>query len=115
MRSVLHYVLDASRALADARERGAVAHRVGLMASKVEALDAIGAALNFPTWYGRNLDALYDCLVDLSWQPPGKHVLIWADHRCLEAADPDGYRAILAVLDAATNPEGPLSVVLADG
>ena len=22
--------------------------------------------LNFPHWYGRNLDALYDCLTDLS-------------------------------------------------
>lgn len=28
-------------------------------------LRAIGRALDFPTWYGANLDALYDCLTDL--------------------------------------------------
>lgn len=30
-----------------------------------EALRAIGRALDFPAWYGANLDALYDCLTDL--------------------------------------------------
>lgn len=111
---MLRYVPDAGRALADARERGAMAHLMSAITSKAGALDVIGAALNFPTWYGHNLDALYDCLIDLSWQPAGEHVLIWAGHRRLEAVDPDGYRAILAVLDAATNPERPLSVVLTD-
>lgn len=28
--------------------------------------DIMADALDFPTWYGRNLDALYDCLTDLS-------------------------------------------------
>jgi hypothetical protein len=68
---VLHYVSDAVHALDQARGRGALAHLVGPVTSKAEALDAIGAALNFPSWYGRNLDALYDGLVDLSWQPGG--------------------------------------------
>ena len=91
-------------------------HLVGPATSKADALDAIGAALSFPEWYGRNLDALYDCLIDLSWQPDGEHVLVWAGHRQLEAADPEGYRAVLTVLDdAATAGVGrPLSVVLAD-
>jgi RNAse (barnase) inhibitor barstar len=113
---VLHYVPDAVRALDQARGRGALAHLVGPVTSRAEALDAIGAALNFPAWYGRNLDALYDCLVDLSWQPNGEHVLIWAGHRDLEVADPDAYRAVLAVLDDATaaTSERPLSVLLAD-
>ena len=109
-------VADARRAVAQARDRGAVSHLIGPVTSTVEALDAIGAAFDFPAWYGRNLDALYDCLVDLSWQPPGEHMLIWTGHHELEAADPDGYHAVLAVLDeaAAANPERPLSVVLAD-
>ncbi|MGB8960609.1 MAG: barstar family protein [Pseudonocardiaceae bacterium] len=111
---MLRYVSDATYALAEARGRGALAHLVGAVTSKAEALDAIGAALSFPEWYGRNLDALHDCLADLSWQPAGEHVLVWAAHRRLEAADPDGYRAILAVLDAATNPNHPLSILLAD-
>ena len=116
MTRVLHYVSDAVHALDQARGRGALAHLVGPVTSKTEALDAIGAALNFPSWYGRNLDALYDGLVDLSWQPGGEHVLIWAGHRDLEAADPDAYRAVLAVLDDATaaTSERALSVLLAD-
>jgi RNAse (barnase) inhibitor barstar len=109
---VVRYVPDAARALAEAG--GALTHLVGPVTTKAEALDAIGIALSFPAWYGRNLDALYDCLADLSWQPPGEHMLIWTGHRQLETADPDAYRAVLAVLDAVTNPERPLSVVLAD-
>jgi len=112
----VRYVPDAARALAEARERGVLAHLVGPVSSKAAALDAIGSALNFPAWYGRNFDALYDCLIDLSWQPDGEHVLVWAGHRQLEAADPEGYRAVLAVLDdaAAAGLGRPLSVVLAD-
>ncbi|MGH3722302.1 MAG: barstar family protein [Pseudonocardiaceae bacterium] len=100
------YVPDAARALAEARDRGALAHLVGPVTSKAEALDAIGVALSFPAWYGRNLDALHDCLADLS----GDHVLIWAGHRQLEAADPNSYQAVLAVLNEAPS----LSVLLAD-
>ena len=117
---MLRYVPDAACALAHARHRGALVHVVGPVTSKAEALDAIGVALNFPAWYGRNLDALYDCLVNLSWQGAGEHVLVWAGHRQLEAADPEGYRAVLAVLDEAAGASsgagsgGRLSVLLAD-
>lgn len=113
---MLRYVADAARALEHARARGALAHLLGPVMSKAEALDAIGTALNFPAWYGRNLDALHDCLTDLSWQPAGEHVLIWTGHRQLEAEDPDGYRAIVAVLNDATAASSgrPLSVLLAD-
>lgn len=113
-KAVARYVPDAARALADARDRGALAHLVGPVTSKAEALDAIGVALNFPAWYGRNLDALHDCLVDLSWQDPAEHVLVWAGHRQLQAADPEGYRAVLAVLDDAASSGRTLSVLLAD-
>jgi RNAse (barnase) inhibitor barstar len=114
---VARHVADAQHALAQARARGAVVHLIGPVTSTAEALDVIGAALDFPAWYGQNLDAMYDCLVDLSWQPLGEHVLIWTGHHALEAADPGGYRAVLAALDdaAAANSERRLSVFLADG
>jgi RNAse (barnase) inhibitor barstar len=111
---MLRYVPDAARALEQARARGALVHLLGPVTSKAQALDAIGTVLNFPAWYGRNLDALHDCLTDLSWQPTGEHVLIWTGHRQLETADPDGYRAILEVLDETTNPNRPLSFLLAE-
>ena len=34
--------------------------------NKKALLKAIGQALAFPDWYGANLDALYDCLTDLT-------------------------------------------------
>ena len=109
---MLRHVPDTAGALAEAQERGAQVYLVGPVTSKAEALDAIGAALRCPAWYGRNLDALYDCLSDLSWLPAGEHVLIWAGHRQLGAADPDGYRAILGVLEDASTAN-TLSVLLA--
>lgn len=30
--------------------------------------DAFAQALSFPQWYGRNLDALYDCLTSITGQ-----------------------------------------------
>lgn len=35
-------------------------------ADKKALLKAIGQALAFPEWFGANLDALYDCLTDLT-------------------------------------------------
>lgn len=30
-----------------------------------QAMELLGQTLHFPEWWGRNLDALYDCLTDL--------------------------------------------------
>jgi len=114
---VLSSVPDATTAVAEAARRGAVAHLVGPVRSRTEALDAFAAALEFPSWFGRNLDALLDCLTDLSWQTEGEHMLIWAGHGELAEADPITYRAVLSILEeAVAAPYGrPLTVVLADG
>jgi RNAse (barnase) inhibitor barstar len=66
-----------------------------------EAIEAIAAALSFPEWFGHNLDALYDSLTDLSWLPPGEHVLIWPRPAELARHDPRGYDSVTAVLDDA--------------
>ena len=33
--------------------------------SRAELHEKISSALDFPEWYGKNLDALYDCLTDM--------------------------------------------------
>jgi RNAse (barnase) inhibitor barstar len=47
-----------------------------LVSEKQAAIAAIAKALDFPSWFGQNLDALYDSLTDLSWLPEGEYVLV---------------------------------------
>jgi RNAse (barnase) inhibitor barstar len=47
-----------------------------LVSEKKAAIAAIAQALDFPRWFGQNLDALYDSLTDLSWLPEGEYVLV---------------------------------------
>ncbi|GAA3362076.1 MULTISPECIES: barstar family protein [Saccharopolyspora] len=99
--------VSAKTAAEDAERRGAAVHVLdgSDLVSKRTALDGIAAVLSFPEWAGRNLDALYDCLTDLSWLPEGEHVLIWAGAQNLAQHDPKAYEKINTVLrDAASKP-----------
>ena len=72
--------------------------------SKDDFYTEVAAALSFPDWFGRNLDALADCLRDLSWLPAGEHVLVWSAPAVFRDADLDGYRAVAEVLVERTEP-----------
>ncbi|MFF3442190.1 barstar family protein [Streptosporangium sp. NPDC002721] len=69
--------------------------------TSAEAMDAIIEALDLPDHFGHNLDALYDVLTDLSWLPPGEHLLIWSEPSTLRAGDQPAYDAIRTVLSEA--------------
>jgi barstar (barnase inhibitor) len=45
--------------------------------ARQDVLQAIAEALGFPDWFGRNWDALEDCLGDLSWRPARGYVLVF--------------------------------------
>ncbi len=66
--------------------------------TRAEFLDAIGEALAFPEHYGRNLDALNDCLRDL----PGDTVLLWDGWGTLARADETTFTAVRAILGSHT-------------
>lgn len=80
------------------------AHVDGVVETREEALTALGEALDLPDHYGRNLDALWDCLRDL----PAPTVLIWDHWGVLAYADPDSFGRVLGLLrDRAERPEPP--------
>src|ERR671935_3154343 len=92
-----------AQAVEQVRRRGGIPHVLdgADMVNKHRTLDGIAAALSFPHPQ-RNLDALYDCLTDLSWLPEGEHVLIWSGHQSLAEHDPKAHQRINSVLrDAA--------------
>ena len=68
---------------------------------KAGLLERISAALAFPSWFGANWDALYDCLVDLSWRPGKGWVLILENAHDLRYAAPDALDNALAILNDA--------------
>lgn len=68
--------------------------------TKAGTLAGFAAVLHFPDWYGGNLDALADCLGDLSWLPEEPVRVRW-DDRALAAADPPAHHAVREVLAAA--------------
>lgn len=67
-----------------------------LRGSKMRTLDGlydeVSAALQFPGYFGRNLDALNDCMADLSWLPSDRGYLLVVE-RASEVLAEDSLRA----------------------
>ncbi len=66
--------------------------------TKAAMLDALAKAMDFPAYFGRNLDALNDLVNDL---PPGEHTLVWRSPQTLRQADPEVYEQIVDILSHA--------------
>ncbi|MFE9998589.1 barstar family protein [Streptomyces avermitilis] len=49
---------------------------LGGVTTKPAFMDRVALALGLPDWFGRNWDALADCLADLSWAPPARGRLL---------------------------------------
>ena len=63
-------------------------------------IKALRSGLNFPDWFGDNLDAVNDCLTDFSWQPaPGYVIAI--DGFATLAASPSAFAAFNQVVASA--------------
>jgi RNAse (barnase) inhibitor barstar len=66
--------------------------------TKAAMLAALAQALDFPDYFGHNLDALNDLVNDL---PPGEHTLVWQHPEVLRKADPEAYEQIVDILSHA--------------
>ena len=71
--------------------------------------DTLSTALRLPEWYGRNLDALYDCLTDCD---PPRHLTL--RNRAVLEKTPFGRRLLRVLTDAARNDPMHLKLNLED-
>jgi len=70
---------------------------------------AVAAALVLPDYFGRNLDALWDCLTDLD----APTALVLLDWTRFARARPERWAALLALLTERTKQAPPFALVLA--
>lgn len=102
-------VIDLTPEAADAvtrlaRSLGLDAVRIDLdgCAEKGEFLERTAAALGFPSWFGGNWDAFFDCLADLSWRPARGHVLVFENTADMRRHAPEALDTAITILgDAA--------------
>jgi RNAse (barnase) inhibitor barstar len=69
----------------------------------------ISGALRFPDYFGRNWDAVYDCLTDLNWLPASGYVLVLDGFDQLATNEPEQWAIGLKVLRQACEFWQPLS------
>lgn len=69
--------------------------------TKQEFLEYVGAALDFPEYYGKNFDALADCLQDIG----DDTVLLWDGWGPFARADPQAFSVSLSVLGTRVHAE----------
>lgn len=74
----------------------------------------IGAALQFPPYYGENWDAMDECIRDLSWMPAPSYLIVVLDVGEILPADEDSFRTFLSILSDAVkvwrNPDPPFEL-----
>ena len=82
--------------------------------SKAEFLEGLGAALALPDHYGRNFDALADCLTDVVAGDTAGTVLLWDGWGPFARAEERAFSVALSVLGTRVHAErgGPFAVLL---
>jgi RNAse (barnase) inhibitor barstar len=86
-------------------------------ATKAESLDLFAEVLRFPDWFGRNLDALADCLHDFAEEPleAGRlRHLVWDGVALLRRSHPESYQDLTGVLAEVTEDHDAFVVTVLD-
>lgn len=105
--AVTRVVLDdaeVARLEADALARGYAIFVVDLAGAddKATLLERAATALHFPSWFGHNWDAWFDCLADLGWTAPAPgYVLLLRRAGGLQRSAPEVLDTALAVAEDA--------------
>jgi RNAse (barnase) inhibitor barstar len=90
--------VDLEGLVADAVEEGREVQVVRAGTTKAESLEAFSEVLNFPAWFGMNLDALADCLDTLARESEGEWEIVWDGVRRLKEDDPFTLASIQGIL-----------------
>ena len=69
-------------------------------ADKEGLLAALARDMDFPQYFGRNWDALHDCLTDLSWKPAQGYVIYFEGFGAFEKTDPADARTARQIFDS---------------
>lgn len=113
-RTLLANPARAGTCLVDARDRAAMMEAAAVLDFKVVAIDlasvpgkpgllqVFAAALELPSTFGHNWDALADSLGDLSWLPAPGYMLVLDHPDGLREAAPHDFDTLLEILDDAT-------------
>lgn len=113
------YRSSRSDAILDAARAGNLrVVRVGLTgaADKDMLIARVAAALQFPSWFGGNWDALEDCLCDLSWMNAAGYVLLFEGAKEVPLVERGTLVEILASAAAFwTERKHPFFAVFVDG
>ena len=64
-------------------------------------LTRVAEALEFPDWFGRNWDAFFDCLTDLSWLPASGHVLVLLNTAEMRRDAPEAFDTARSIMQEA--------------
>jgi RNAse (barnase) inhibitor barstar len=70
--------------------------------SKTQLLDAIASALHFPPSFGKNWDALADCLSDLSWLTSDTFVICFSNADQYRDAHEEDFKTLIEILEEAS-------------
>jgi RNAse (barnase) inhibitor barstar len=73
------------------------------LAGKAGFLDRAARALKFPRWFGKNWDALNDCLTDLSWLEGKGWVIIFENAKGFAERKPQLFENAVEVFQAASD------------
>ena len=88
-----------------AKAAGLFVVRVDLahLGSKTGFLGRAAKALKFPEWFGKNWDALNDCLTDLSWLHGNGWVIIFENGKALAERKPQVFQNAVEVFQSASD------------
>ena len=114
---VLGPEVSVAEVVREAQSQGGDVAVVPAGSTKAESIDLFAEVLDFPDWFGRNLDALADCLHDYAEEPREdgrpRH-LVWDGVARLRRSHPEGYDDITSVLDEVSADHDTFVVTVLD-